>query len=508
MKKYFHSARFATLAMALLATGLVGTAQAQVGPAGVSTGIQTWLDASDLSTSSTTVAVWADKSGSGHPAQAPVGEAAQYTASSINGKPALSFTGSQAYTLNGLDIRAINMPDITVFTVYKEGLNGKNPLWGNDNGNWDRFVYSYFDGVQSGLISVGGGGYVTFAGGTTVGNSYLSTAVYDGQVVGIYNQAPANGSSVSINGLEVKKFTDFTDPTDAKIMLSLGSDGDNKGFIGQIAEFIVYNRKLSDCEMKAVNSYLNTKYTLGMDASTLGTSLAAPTFAIVPGNGPYTGGDVTKYYLGYGPQTATLTASSPDATSYTWTINHVPAPSGATQTFTASTAGTFVYTVTATNASGCSSSASITLTVIDANCDKNKVAICHNGNAICIAAAAVDAHLRNHPGDQLGACSPGAPGAGLMAAAPAPTLSSALATYPNPATEQATITFQATRDGHAQVVVYDRMGQLVATLYDGSVEEGQLFTLPLNSNRMTSGLYQCRLVMNGKAESIQLQVQR
>ena len=48
-----------------------------------------------------------------------------------------------------------------------------------------------------------------------------------------------------------------------------------------------------------------------------------------------------------------------------------------------------------------------------------------------------------------------------------------MAVYPNPATEQATVAFRAQADGTAQVVVYNQLGQRVATLiiYLNDVEE-------------------------------------
>jgi hypothetical protein len=508
MENTFYSLRFAALATAVLTLGLSGQSQAQVGPAGVSAGIQTWLDASALAPNSSAVTVWADKSGNSRDAQVSTGSAAQYEASGLNGKPALSFTGTQGYVVNGLDIRAAVMPDVTVFTVYKQGSASSNALWGNDNGNWDRFVYTRFN-FEAGIISTSNpsGPNSLILGGSVAGGAYLSTAVYDGQVSGGSNAGPADGSAVYVNGEKLNTFTDYTDPLNAATSLRLGSDGDNGGFTGAMAEVIVYNRILSDCEMKSVNAYLNAKYSLGMAPTVLAPS--APAIAIAPASGPNTGGIATNYYLGYGPQTATLTASGAGAgASYAWTGSAgAPALANAgtaTPTFTASAAGTFTYTVTATNASGCSKSANITLNVVDARCDKNKVVVCHNGGAICVAAASVDAHLRNYPSDRLGDCAGNAKGT----AAPAPVaVSSNLMTYPNPAAGQATVSFQAPLDGQAQVVVYDRMGTLVATLYNGTVKEGQQFSLPLDSRKLTSGLYQCRLVMNGKAESVQLQVQ-
>ncbi|HEX8426849.1 SBBP repeat-containing protein [Hymenobacter sp.] len=81
-----------------------------------------------------------------------------------------------------------------------------------------------------------------------------------------------------------------------------------------------------------------------------------------------------------------------------------------------------------------------------------------------------------------------------------------LAAYPNPAASAATISFRPVLDGPAQVRVYNQLGQQVATLYEGSVRQGQRYTLPLNSEHLASGLYTCSLLINGQHETVRLLV--
>ena len=61
--------------------------------------------------------------------------------------------------------------------------------------------------------------------------------------------------------------------------------------------------------------------------------------------------------------------------------------------------------------------------------------------------------------------------------------------YPNPAGDRATVSFRAPLDGTAQVVVYNALGQRVASLYDGAVNGGQLYSLLLHSEHLAAGLY-------------------
>ena len=236
-------------------------------------------------------------------------------------------------------------------------------------------------------------------------------------------------------------------------------------------------------------------------------TIPTPTIAVTPSTSVYTGGIPTNLYLGYGPQSATLTASG--GVSYVWSpAAGLSNPNIANPVFTATAAGTFLYTVTATSASGCTATASVTLTVLDVRCGNkmDKVLVCHNGHEICISPNAVNTHLTAHPGDRLGAC----PGLSARLSAPVATTGSAneLAVYPNPARDQATVSFRAPLDGTAQVVVYNVLGQRVASLYDGAVNGGQLYSLLLHGEHLAAGLYECRLLVNGKAEMQRLIIAR
>ena len=203
-------------------------------------------------------------------------------------------------------------------------------------------------------------------------------------------------------------------------------------------------------------------------------------------------------YLGYGPQTATLTASggSPGAT-YRWTPAaglSTPTPTSATATFTTSNrAASFTYSVTVTNPNGCSATTTATLTVIEARCgNKNdKVMVCHNGNLLCIDAAAVATHLSH--GDALGSCPPSTAAKALAQAPAIQASGSLLEAFPNPFTTSTTVRFRTAGAGPVQLRVYNALGQLVATLYDGNTAAGQVVERTLDGTFLSAGLYTCRL---------------
>jgi N-acetylneuraminic acid mutarotase len=73
-----------------------------------------------------------------------------------------------------------------------------------------------------------------------------------------------------------------------------------------------------------------------------------------------------------------------------------------------------------------------------------------------------------------------------------------LEAYPNPAQAQTRLRFTAQQTGTAQLHVYNTMGELVATLYDGVAEQGQVYERTLGDTRLPAGLYTCRFTQQGQ----------
>lgn len=81
-----------------------------------------------------------------------------------------------------------------------------------------------------------------------------------------------------------------------------------------------------------------------------------------------------------------------------------------------------------------------------------------------------------------------------------------LVVYPNPATERTTLTFEARQTGEAQVILYNSLGQVVATVYDGLVKAQQQYSFSLESQRLPAGVYSCQLRTVGRTEFVRLVV--
>jgi len=227
----------------------------------------------------------------------------------------------------------------------------------------------------------------------------------------------------------------------------------------------------------------------------------------------YTGLPDNTIALGYGAQTLTLTASNATSdaanTSYTWTsAPGLSSTTGAVTEFAPQAAGTYTFTVEATNEYGCTSTATVTVEVIDVRCGENndKVLVCHKtgsatnpGNSICIAPEAVAAHLSK--GSTLGGCAP--------AAVAGKGLAPALNAYPNPFTSGTTVQFTLTQDEqHVVLEVYDLNGNLVERLFEGSAAAERAHSFTLNGSSLRKNVYILRLVTSSQVQTFRLMKNR
>ena len=140
--------------------------------------------------------------------------------------------------------------------------------------------------------------------------------------------------------------------------------------------------------------------------------------------------DKNTIYLGYGPASLSINAAVNGGTapySYGWSTG------ATTPSISVSEAGT--YTVIITDAKGCQTTSSIVMNILDVRCGNNndKVQVCHNGNVICVASSAVQAHL-NH-GDKLGSCNSGISVIPASIQFEKPAESYKVELYPNPVSD-------------------------------------------------------------------------
>jgi hypothetical protein len=202
--------------------------------------------------------------------------------------------------------------------------------------------------------------------------------------------------------------------------------------------------------------------------------------AVTPANSVYTGGVATNIYLGYGPQSATITANATGGTffTYSWAgpTAYLSCTGCQSPVFTPTTGGSYTYTVTITNEFGCSSSCDVTFCVKDIRVPNkpNKVYVCHYApnptNTLAINVNAVAAHLAANPNDYLGMCGQTCDniiasrmpmGNGFI-----PSEEFAVKVYPNPFTDELRIMIESTSFDRADITISDLTGRKLSQLND------------------------------------------
>jgi hypothetical protein len=72
--------------------------------------------------------------------------------------------------------------------------------------------------------------------------------------------------------------------------------------------------------------------------------------------------------------------------------------------------------------------------------------------------------------------------------------------YPNPFNPTTRIQFSVEQTAHATLIVYNILGDQVATLFTGTAEAGKSYTVAFDGSNLANGAYFCRLVSGEKTE--------
>jgi len=200
----------------------------------------------------------------------------------------------------------------------------------------------------------------------------------------------------------------------------------------------------------------------------------------------------TSIYYGYGDEVALLTATAGGGTppySYLWSNNAI------TQSITVNPMITKSYTVIVTDADTNTASDDVMVYVIDVRCgersDSSKVLVCHNvsnnPHTICVNYHAVLAHL-NH-GDYLGNCDT----LTIITSPEQPAEFKLYANYPNPFNPVTNIRFNLPQTSHTKLIIYDVLGNEVATLSNEVLKVGS-YLVNWNASYHPSGVYFYKLI--------------
>ncbi len=148
----------------------------------------------------------------------------------------------------------------------------------------------------------------------------------------------------------------------------------------------------------------------------------------------------------------------------------------------------------------------MTVYVQDISCGPNKdrVQVCYQGSALCVASGAVDAYLAK--GAYLGPCddrsrSPYQPVVQRQDRQQA----ARFMVYPNPTQgRQATLEFVLEEKAAYSIEVYNLQGTRVARLEAGVAEAGERYKVPLDGSRLPTGMYLTRLAYGNHVKVLKM----
>ncbi|SKC24180.1 autotransporter outer membrane beta-barrel domain-containing protein, partial [Alkalitalea saponilacus] len=280
MKKiYCHQILFLCVGFLLI----IGTANAQTGPAGVGNADGSngqphnlvWLDASDL-TEFGSGDTWTDKSGNDHHA---ISDGANISLGDINGENALdfsSFTSGNFSIAHHADFNDVNQ--LSIFVVYNSGTstNPQGLVSKRLNSSGSNTSFAFFQYTNYRL-------YADYSETSNRINGTNNSSETD--YIANYIFQTNDSSKIYKNGIldnGAWRLTGASNINNTSVDIEIGkldeSYPDARNFKGKIAEIIIYKTNLTDIQRALVVSYLSNKYSIGVQEISLSYSPSEGTF--------------------------------------------------------------------------------------------------------------------------------------------------------------------------------------------------------------------------------------
>lgn len=219
-------------------------------------------------------------------------------------------------------------------------------------------------------------------------------------------------------------------------------------------------------------------------------------YAVSPGGKPNT------IYLGYGPSSLTLTATTLNGKApYTYIWNN-----GATTAcilVNPSVEGIHPYTVTVTDALGCSFTVTKEITITNILCAGKKVSLCHTSSpnhdkTLCISSNAVSAHLAH--GCYLGSCESDYSKTQKeeITLAEQETNEFIVTAIPNPSKAEFNLSITGKPNQTYSVSIFDVLGRKIKLL---NAKSGETFTV---GHELKTGLYFAEITEGQNKKTVKL----
>lgn len=189
----------------------------------------------------------------------------------VNGGPQLQFNfrneqtyfyfdGVDDYFSTNLDISPTAFDTIMVFCVYySDGQDDVGALWGNSDGDFDRFLIradDYGPGCDRGLST-----------GSTCNNYTNLFPQNDHQFISsTYIEDSSYASKLTINNFPQNSFTSDVEPGTSNDLQIAALGNGTQEFEGRIAEIFIYSKILNFLEQILIFNYLSSRYDITMDS--------------------------------------------------------------------------------------------------------------------------------------------------------------------------------------------------------------------------------------------------
>jgi hypothetical protein len=269
--------------------------------------------------------------------------------------------------------------------------------------------------------------------------------------------------------------------------------------------------------LNVTDQYGNTSI-VPTTVTVIGQQLSS-TISVTPSSNIYTGGNPTDIFIGYGPQSATITdnvVGSP--TSYAWSGGGLSCNNCASPVFNAITPGLNSFSVTATNQYGCKTTSSVMFCVRDIRTTSatGYVNICHTNlstgtsTTMSITTGSVATQLSSNPQDKLGNCNQTCSNSIVNAIAPIETVQINAAS--SNVVEKLTVKVSPNPSSKVFVMIVNSGSKLPVTVrltdMNGRIMEAHQ-NIPLNTplrvgGELVAGLYIAEVVQGGDRISVKL----
>jgi hypothetical protein len=261
--------RLLVLALTLMPFSIL----AQSGPGGIGTtdgssSLELWLSANkNVTTNSGDVSSWGDRSGNN--IDASTGTAPNFlkaSNSSITGKPTIEFDGTNSEYLDlSADVPTGSNGEVTVFIVFKPSSQvtssaSTQVLMANDGTGSTTGTIAIGDylGSQSETISF------TRKNSSSNDEGYYHSSSFNGFLIHNFDYDGTSANYYQDNGSKtLSTLNSFSNSESLNQLKRIGADASTSNpFSGEIAEIIIYSKKLGNEERELVANYLDAKYQL------------------------------------------------------------------------------------------------------------------------------------------------------------------------------------------------------------------------------------------------------